>query len=688
MILVDIKPLEFELAYLASLTYKGLKPLSRWETELSEPDEEILRKLGLKTRKVLRLTTSGKPLSEHVFSLSEKCTEEYLKHFDGKKIDSSPRSMWIEGKLFGYPSCCIRNFIKYGYRKNYVGESVQRILFHWVCPNCRITPIIVPQYRKVYEECLRIFRTDNQLTQTKKPTLVKSKKLKRMLATTASVTALLFIGNINAVSQDAHLLPIKEDTDNDYLKDNEENILKTNPLNPDEDGNKINDGIDLATVLYNIIVSLPNTETNNQVYAIPHLAYGLETCDICGESVNMGNLEIINPLENQSISIPFISLHYLEHGGFSYSGSVHTGRINPPLLKTICNSIGFAHFLNRSNYTDNDLDGLDDYEEEPFSLNPQNPDSNSNGIVDGIELARNLLQQVKNLPRAASIETGPKDQPFVIEHPMDGYEICPVCGEPVTMDYWLVHNPTNKLSITIPSMALHYLEHGGFCWEGGNLFNGLGRIYPLQLKAVLEGIGDGHILPAPNDNDCDGICDIEESLFGFLPTTADTDNDGIKDGCSLTKTFLNIINNLPRTETNGIYVIEHQLRGIVYCPVCGESINMGYIEIINKPRNSILQLDYLTIHFLEHSSFANTVNKYISPIELSSIFKSAITYVSNPQGIVLKWQGESGKHYTVFISDNINGAWEKYREFIGNDEEIQLNINETGTTKFFKITIR
>lgn len=46
---------------------------------------------------------------------------------------------------------------------------------------------------------------------------------------------MLFIGNINAVLQDAHLLLIKESTDNDYLKDNEENILKTNPLNPIED---------------------------------------------------------------------------------------------------------------------------------------------------------------------------------------------------------------------------------------------------------------------------------------------------------------------------------------------------------------------------------------------------------------------------------------------------------------------
>ncbi|MGC8744092.1 MAG: hypothetical protein ACP5T0_09455 [Verrucomicrobiia bacterium] len=690
MLTNDLKQLGFQLAYLALLTKNGIKPLSRWEDDLSPDSEIILTRLNLKTKRIVRFTHSGKPVVEHIFSISDKCLNLYENYFNYKMLDSSPLSIWLEGILFGYPSCCVENFIKNGYSRNNLDNATQGLLFHRACPNCKVSQILADNYRKVYESCLEIFNGDEKRQITVRLQTKSNKNNKKF---NASLAAMFIAASLSAGDVDKHLIPLsqQEDSDLDYLKDTEELILKSNPYNLDENNNKIPDGIDLATLLYNLIISLPNSPTNNQVYAIPHYAFGIETCDICGETVNMGHIEIVNPMENQSIIVPFIALHYLEKGGFGYSGTVHKGRINPVLLKTIIQSTGFAHFIKQNTgFIDSDSDGLDDYEERHYLLNPQAPDTDKNGIIDSIDLARNLLLRLKALTRAASIETGPIDKPFIIEHPMDGYEICPVCGDTITMDWWLVYNPVNKLSISIPSMALHYLEHGGFSWSGGNMFGGNGRVNPLQLKAVLDCEGDGHLVPVENDADEDGLPDFLEKLYEFSPLNPDTDNDGIKDGIALAKTYFNKITALPRAETNGIYVIEHPLRGIVYCPICGESINMGYIEIINKPRNSTLNLSYLSLHYLEHGSFINTAERYINPVELSDAFKDSITFASAPSGLKFKWKGEAGRKYIVYISDDLFGGWEKYCEFNGDGEEIEFTYSQPGTSpsKFFKISTR
>ena len=123
-----ITNLGFELAYLSLLTKEGLKPLSRWEKNFTPGTEEALRSLGLETRVVERSVQSGKRLRELVFSPSDECLAEYADRFDRTAIRRDPASMRIEGRLFGYPSCCVEGFVARGYAKNALRRSDQRIL--------------------------------------------------------------------------------------------------------------------------------------------------------------------------------------------------------------------------------------------------------------------------------------------------------------------------------------------------------------------------------------------------------------------------------------------------------------------------------------------------------------------------------------------------------------------------------
>jgi len=81
----------------------------------------------------------------------------------------------------------------------------------------------------------------------------------------------------------------------------------------------------------------------NEPYRIDHLLRGLELCEICGESVNMGHQQVVNRELGLSMDVYFIASHYMSHGSLSYSGlqideppePFHSGRIKIALLAQI-----------------------------------------------------------------------------------------------------------------------------------------------------------------------------------------------------------------------------------------------------------------------------------------------------------------------------------------------------------------
>ena len=148
-ILYALKKIDFELAYLAMLTYEGIKPLSRWEKELENGGLEALREIGLLTKHIRRMTATGKEIVETVFSRTPAYIKLYEERFEGSPIDKSAATQRFEGFLFGYPPCCIRQYINHPYAPNGLSTQEQEILFHWACRDCHITSSLVRYYARV-----------------------------------------------------------------------------------------------------------------------------------------------------------------------------------------------------------------------------------------------------------------------------------------------------------------------------------------------------------------------------------------------------------------------------------------------------------------------------------------------------------------------------------------------------------
>jgi hypothetical protein len=144
------------------------------------------------------------------------------------------------------------------------------------------------------------------------------------------------------------LAPDANDLDGDLLADSEELALGYNLYNPDQDRDLASDGIELARQCTVVVNELPVYDPNGgdlppkQTYKVEHEQRGVEVCGICGATRNMGYVEIINPQSGLRIEVPFISIHYMEHGSFSHfgyyqdeGGLLHYGRIDIVLLAKV-----------------------------------------------------------------------------------------------------------------------------------------------------------------------------------------------------------------------------------------------------------------------------------------------------------------------------------------------------------------
>ncbi len=145
-----LKCVDFELAYLALLTREGLKPLSRWEKPIEESAREALRHLGLCAEPIPRKLRSGKRFDETIFGCNPAHLEIYAQHFRDRPVDKSAETVRIEGFLFGYPPCCVAQYIKQPYAPHDFPMERQQVLFHWSCKGCVITPSLVPHYERIH----------------------------------------------------------------------------------------------------------------------------------------------------------------------------------------------------------------------------------------------------------------------------------------------------------------------------------------------------------------------------------------------------------------------------------------------------------------------------------------------------------------------------------------------------------
>jgi hypothetical protein len=359
---IQIKKLDFELAYLALLTQAGVKPLSRWEKDLLSEDIEILKNLGLMVEEVHRSVQTGTLIEEILFSTCHTHLDTYIKHFEGKPVVRTPQTQRREGLLFGYPSCCVEHYIRKGYTANGLPQEDQKILFHWACPNCQITPLLVPRYQEAYRRCRALFErgTVFQYNSEQRSHFRKRVAVAASLALLVSGSGVLVqesraqeIGSTGVIpvalgsnlSDDPHVIPLPPeiDRDQDCLTDDEELHMGTNP---DTDGNGVLNGVELAIDMWHAIQELPRNPSETAPSAIEMKMDGLEVCQSCGQVVNMGCVAITHPSEGLSATIPYIGLHYMEHGSFIYNGDYHgQGTVNARLVYCIVHSDGFMHML-------------------------------------------------------------------------------------------------------------------------------------------------------------------------------------------------------------------------------------------------------------------------------------------------------------------------------------------------------
>jgi hypothetical protein len=147
-----LKEIDFELAYLVLLTRQGLKPLSRWEKPFEDSLLKLLEKTGLLPARIRRTVKSGAEVAETIFSTSPGYIRLYQQHFADAPIDKSPATLRFEGYLFGFPACCVDQYISHPYAENDLQPDQQKILFHWACKGCKITPLLLPAYQAIYDK--------------------------------------------------------------------------------------------------------------------------------------------------------------------------------------------------------------------------------------------------------------------------------------------------------------------------------------------------------------------------------------------------------------------------------------------------------------------------------------------------------------------------------------------------------
>ena len=457
----------FQLLYLALLTSHKVKPLSRWEKPIGYKEKHLLKKFDLAVEPVTRYCENGEKIEEVIFSKSSRYLAAYTRHFDHKPLMITHAQRKVEGFLFGYPSCCVENFIQNGYTHNKYIDKEQKLLFHWICPDCRISPSFFPLYKSIFNECHELFRSEYS-TNVQSPF---AKVFKKALPYAAALT--FSLGTLSQLHADLHWVPVPGDDDNDYLTNSEELITGVFPSG------------ETHTIAQNnkaIIDSLPRGVSTNFCYVIEHPAYGFYNCPICGEAVNMGYVAVHNPMHELEIDIPYMALHFMEHGSFSYIIGDDTTRIDIPLLnKTIAPLDTLHHALATPNDPDND--GLNNTAELYFDMEIDNPYTHNIGINDGHEIAQALIENISILPVIPSGTTPPIDSIYIEAQLVWGVEDCTICGRTQNMGTATIHNPLQGTSMSFPFMGLHYISHGRFVYDGTA---NQGEIDPIELCVLLE----------------------------------------------------------------------------------------------------------------------------------------------------------------------------------------------------------
>jgi len=216
---------------------------------------------------------------------------------------------------------------------------------------------------------------------------------------------------------------------------------------------------------------------------------------------------------------------------------------------------------------------------------------------------------------------------YIEEVAMDGVEICLVCGLEMTMGGWLLHNPMRGDTLFLSNMALHFMEHGSFSFDGTT---NTGRVDINHLKSILAHYDTVHYaIETTNDADNDGLKDDLESHFGTQTGDADSDDDQLVDGAWVAEFLIETLSQLPVLDSPGSpapddtpYIYYDTVYGIESCDICGIVVNMGNAVITNPMADTSMTFPIIGLHYLAHGRFAyggSTNSGEIDALELACV---------------------------------------------------------------------
>ena len=442
----------------------------------------------------------------------------------------------------------------------------------------------------------------------KKKSVRKNRKRKNFVKSHRNVG--LLIGGLllklgaSPACADDHRIYIGGDTDEDLLRDNEEIVIGSDPNEADQDGNQIVDGVDLAQRLHTLITELPTYSPNDDkpttgTYAVDHSMLGVVSCLICGESVNMGYIEIVDPRFGIQIEYSYMAMHFLEHGSFTHKLETRWPRVSVARLQNVLD----PHIVPVDGDADGDL--IADVHEPGLGYNPSQGDQlPPTDVRDGAQLARRTAYQIDRLVRYDESSGQPLPESGIIKvlYEFRGLVSCSICGEVMNMGYMTIMNRDFDTSIDISFLEHHHLKHGSIDFLEQDASPG------SEAQSLLS-ILDPHIMPNADDSDRDGLNRADERALGYHPHNPDENENNVIDGVELAKILvmkikeLEVINWPDPAPTDRRYVIVTLLDGLEICQTCGRILHMDIYEIHDPVRGKEIYIPYMAIHAMEHGSF-------------------------------------------------------------------------------------